>query len=73
MTIRFGAGPFGPDNDLLSAEAFDPSINRWTTFPSMKKERSIFQTKVINNVIYAIGGMNVTAMESYAVPTSASK
>lgn len=68
-----GYGPFGPDNDLLSAEAFDPSTNRWTTLPSMKKERSIFQTKVINNVIYAIGGMDVTDMESYAVPTSATK
>jgi len=57
----------------LSTEVFDPSTNRWTTLPSMKKERSIFQTKVINNAIYAIGGMNVTAMESYAVPTSATK
>ncbi|MDD3394218.1 MAG: kelch repeat-containing protein [Anaerotignum sp.] len=68
-----GFGPFGSDNRLLSTEVYDPSTNKWTTVVSMSKKRSHLHTEVIGKVIYAIGGANSTYLESYAVPTSATK
>jgi N-acetylneuraminic acid mutarotase len=61
-----------PD-ELLSTEVYDPSTDKWTRLASMSKKRQYFYTEVIDKVIYAIGGMNSTSMESYAVPTNATK
>ncbi|WMI82621.1 Kelch repeat-containing protein [Anaerotignum sp. MB30-C6] len=78
-----GYGPFYTDNQLLSpldydnrlssTEVYDPSTNKWTTLENMSKKRSCLHTEVIDKVIYAIGGANSTYLESYAVPTSATK
>ena len=59
------------DNELSSVEVYDPFTDKWTTLASMSKKRFYFHTEVIDKVIYAIGGMNDTSMESYAVPANA--
>lgn len=61
------------DNELSSVEVYDPSNDKWTPMASMSKKRGYFHTEVIEKVIYAIGGMNDTSMESYAVPANATK
>ncbi|HBF65317.1 MAG TPA: hypothetical protein DDW34_05700 [Clostridium sp.] len=61
------------DNELSSVEVYDPSNDKWTPLASMSKKRGCFHTEVIEKVIYAIGGMNDTSMESYAVPANATK
>jgi N-acetylneuraminic acid mutarotase len=61
------------DNELLSVEVYDPSTNKWTTLASMSKKGIYLHTEVIDKVIYAIGAMKSTPMESYTVPTNATK
>ncbi|MCQ4936414.1 Kelch repeat-containing protein [Anaerotignum propionicum] len=41
---------------LSSTEVYDPSVNKWTTLSDMSTARHVFQTEVIDNKIYAIGG-----------------
>lgn len=43
---------------LSSTEVYDPSTNTWTTLASMSTIRRTFQTEVIDNKIYAIGGLS---------------
>jgi N-acetylneuraminic acid mutarotase len=41
---------------LSSTEVYDPSTNKWTTLSDMSTARYFFQTEVIDDKIYAIGG-----------------
>lgn len=70
---NLSSSPLDYDNRLSSTEVYDPSTNKWTMLADMSKKRSCLHTEVIGNVIYAIGGANSTYLESYAVPTSATK
>lgn len=43
---------------LSSTEVYDPSTNTWTTLTSMSTARRSFQTEVVDDKIYALGGVS---------------
>ncbi|CAK8688392.1 unnamed protein product [Clavelina lepadiformis] len=69
--LLYALGGIDGNNATKTPECYDPRNGKWEYIPPMKTRRTRLTAVVLNNEIYAIGGIGLSSVEKYNLDTKA--